>query len=92
MKVTFYATLREIVGGRSVEFPAGPRLTAGELFEEVLRRYPGLRKELLDRNGELYGHVHFFVNGRDVRFSDGGWQTQLEDDDQVTIFPAVGGG
>lgn len=55
-------------------------------------QFPGLRTELLDSEGELYRHVHIFINGRDVSFLSGGLDTVLQPDDRTGIFPAVGGG
>lgn len=92
MKVNFYATLREIVGGRSVDIQLSEGMRARELFEEMLRRFPALRKELVDESGRPYGHVHFFINGRDAQFTTDGWETVIQPDDTITVFPAIGGG
>lgn len=92
MKVNFYATLRSIVGAKSVEFdlPAGSSLQT--LLAEMLWLYPLLRPELLDADGNLFQHVHFFVNGRDASFLEQGMDTPVSPDDTLGLFPAVGGG
>ena len=92
MKVHFFATYRQIIGGREIEIPAGPGLTVRALVDELIARYPGLRREWLNEQGELYGHVHSFVNGREVSFLPDGLQTALADTDVIKIFPPVGGG
>ncbi len=92
MKVTFFATLRQIVGGRTAEFDLPEDATVGQLLDEMIRVYPALRQELLNEQGELYPHVHYFINGRDVQYLDGGMDTPLKPDDIITVFPAVGGG
>lgn len=92
MKVTFFATLRQIVGGRTAEFDLPENATVGQLLAEMIRVYPALRHELLDERGELYPHVHYFINGRDVPYLGEGMDTPLKPDDIVTVFPAVGGG
>lgn len=92
MKVTFYATLRQIVGGKTAEFSLPENATVGQLLEEIIRRYPAMRAELLDEHGELYPHVHFFINGRDAPYLENGMDTLLLPDDYITLFPAVGGG
>lgn len=92
MKVNFFATLREMAGGKTVEFAVPERLTAQELLTEILTRFPAMRRELLDENGRLYGHVHFFINGRDVQFLEDQMQTQIQPEDEINVFPAVGGG
>lgn len=92
MIVSFYATLRRIVGAKTVEFtlPAGSSLQ--HLLDEIIRTYPDLQQELLDADGNLYQHVHFFVNGRDAAFLEKGMDTPISSEDVLGIFPAVGGG
>ena len=92
MKVNFFATLRDIAGGKAVEFPIESDVTAQQLMDAIIQRFPLMKKELLNADGRMYGHVHFFINGRDVQFMDDGFQTQIMPDDVVNIFPAVGGG
>ena len=92
MKIKFYATLRDVVGGSSVEMPEAVGQTVRQVLAELVTRYPGLKKELLDPDGNLYPHVHFFVNGRDAEFLDGAFEYVLKPEDTVNIFPAVGGG
>ena len=92
MQVKFYATLREIVGGRAVDIPLDHGVTAQQLFDKMIELYPALRKELLDDGGNLHGHVHFFINGRDVQFHDEAWDKPILPEDVVTVFPAIGGG
>lgn len=92
MRVNFYATLRNVVGGKTVDFALEPGATVRDLLAAMIECYPGLRTELLDSEGELYRHVHIFVNGRDVNFLSSGLDTVLQPDDQTGIFPAVGGG
>ena len=92
MKIKFFATLRDIVGGKNVEIPLKPGTSAQELLDQLIGSFHRLRAELLDETGKLHGHVHFFINGRDVQFTDTGLETKIMPDDDITIFPAVGGG
>ena len=92
MKIHFFATYRQIVGGKEVELPAAPGLTLAGLVDELIARYPALRREWLDEHGQLHDHVHFFVNGRQAAFLPDGMQTALTETDMVRVFPPVGGG
>ena len=92
MKVNFFATLRDIAGGKTVEFDADYGVTAQQLLDAIIQRFPLMRKELLNEDGQLYGHVHFFINGRDVQFTNEKFQTRIMQEDTVNVFPAVGGG
>ena len=58
----------------------------------MIRCYPALQQELLDGDGLLFGHVHIFVNGRDVPFLENTLDTRLSSSDIISVFPAVGGG
>jgi molybdopterin synthase sulfur carrier subunit len=92
MQVNFYATLRDIVGQKSMQIPVSKAATAGELIRELIGRYPALQHELLDEHGSLYAHVHVFVNGRDVLLLPDQLETVLQPEDVINIFPAIGGG
>jgi sulfur-carrier protein len=92
MQVNFYATLRQIVGGKTIELPWEAGTTAAQVLEQAITRFPALREQLLDAQGQLYGHVHFLVNGRDIRFLENRLETALQPEDVISIFPAVGGG
>lgn len=92
MKVNFFATLRDIAGGKTVEFDVNHGVTAQELLDAIIQRFPLMKKELLNEDGTMYGHVHFFINGRDVQFMDEAFETKITAEDTVNVFPAVGGG
>ena len=92
MIVNYYATLRQVVGTRQVEFPLPQGCTLRQLVEEMVKRYPGLKREMLDENGNLQSHIHIYVNGRDSVFLDGSFDSILNPDDTISIFPPVGGG
>ena len=92
MKVHFYATLRDIAGRKTIEIPLNHGVAAKEVLEAIILRFPAMEKELLREDGRLYGHVHFFINGRDVQFLDDDLETKIMPDDIITVFPAVGGG
>jgi len=92
MKINFFATLRQIVGQKTVKFALPEETTARQMVEIVVIRYPPMRQELLDEEGNLWRHVHVFVNGRDATYLPDGMQTKIQPGDTVNIFPAVGGG
>ncbi len=88
----FYATLRPIVGSKRLELPLEAGATVQQVLDYLVQRYPALRNELLDEHGNLYRHVHIFVNGRDVPYLEHGMNTSLTASDVVDVFPAVAGG
>lgn len=92
MNVNFYATLRQIVGLKTVEFALKDGMTVWDLVMDIVQAYPALRAELLDDEGQLYYRIHVLINGRDVPYLEQGINTVLAPDDTVNIFPSVGGG
>ncbi len=92
MKVNFFATLRQITGQKSVEFDLPEYVTAQQVLDAVIERYPAMRRDLLDENGHLHRHCHMFINGRGVPFLLEKMNTVVNPGDTVNIFPAVGGG
>ncbi len=92
MKVNFYATYRPIVGGKTIDFDVEYGITVQQLVDAIITRFPAMRREMLDDKGQLYSHVHIFVNGRDVCYLDKEMNTVIRADDTLNIFPPVGGG
>ncbi len=92
MKVNFYATLRPIVGQKTVELPIEDGATVQDVLETIVEKYPDIRPELMDENGQLLGHVHLFINGRDAPYLENMMQTKIKPTDKIDVFPAVGGG
>ena len=92
MKINFYATLRDVVGQKTVEIDVPTNVTVRQLVDAIVERYPLLREKLLNDANNLWGHVHVFVNGRDAPFLEDEMQTIVKPDDTISIFPAVGGG
>jgi molybdopterin synthase sulfur carrier subunit len=92
MIVNYYATLRQVVGVRQVEYCLPQGSTLRQLIEEMVKRYPGLKREMLDRSGNLQSHIHVYINGRDSTLLDDSIDSILAPSDTISIFPPVGGG
>ncbi len=92
MKVNFFATFRPIVGGKTVEVDFVEESTLRQLLQLLVERFPPMAAELFDDAGNLRGHVHVFVNGRDSAYLADQLDTRIGADDVVNIFPPVGGG
>ena len=92
VQVNFFSTLRQIVGKKTVEIPLLEGGEIRQLVDEIVSCYPALRREILNDQGELYGHIHIFINGRESSFLENALETVISRDDTISIFPAVGGG
>jgi molybdopterin converting factor small subunit len=80
--------LRRFSGGK-------PEITAsGGTLEEVLLNIdsisPGFADKILE-NGEIKRFVNIYVNNEDVRLGKG-LETEIGEDDTISILPAVSGG
>lgn len=64
--------------------------TLAEVVESLERRFPGIAERLVE-DGQLRRFVNVYINDEDVRFIDG-LASAVQDDDTVTILPAVAGG
>ena len=92
MKVHFYATLRAIIGKKTVEVDMPPNTTALKLVETVSDEYPALRAELLDAENRFQAHMKMFINGREAVYLEDKFETIIQAEDKIDIFPPVGGG
>lgn len=92
MEINFYATLRQIAGQKTVDFDFSGDVTVQEILDAVIERFPRMGNELLDEKGNLYPHVHLFVNGRDAPYLPDAMDTVVHPSDKVDLFPAVAGG
>ena len=58
--------LRPIASGEASVKAEGA--TVGDVFADLVRRYPGLRPSSLTPEGEMHRHLNVFVNDDDVRY------------------------
>ena len=65
--------------------------TLGEAVDGLEVQYPGIKERIVDEAGEIRRFVNIYVNGEDVRFLDN-ISTKLNENDEVSIVPAVAGG
>jgi molybdopterin synthase sulfur carrier subunit len=65
--------------------------TVAHAITELETRFPAIRGRLRDESGAMRRFVNLYVNGEDVRFSNG-LETTLKPGDELSIVPAVAGG
>ena len=91
MEVRVYATLRPIVGGRSVSLPDRDAATVADVIDDLIGRFPALRERLLSEAGEVRPYVAVMLDGRDVRHV-GGLSARVPAGAEIDIFPPIAGG
>lgn len=92
VEVHFYAQLRRIAGTKARAFTLPQESSVRSLLDAVLAAFPDLRRELVDEQGSLHEHVRIILNGHDLAQMPDGLAHRLSGDEQVSIFPAIGGG
>ncbi|GBD38035.1 MAG: MoaD family protein [Deltaproteobacteria bacterium] len=62
-----------------------------DLIEELEKQFPGIKERICDENGNIRRFINLYVNNEDIRFLNG-VETQLKENDVVSIIPAIAGG
>ncbi len=90
VKVMFFAPFRELfdTSESEVELSGAPNIH--ELLD-ILCDSDERRKKIFDDSGELRPYVTILKNGRYIKTMEG-VKTELEEGDEVAIFPPVAGG
>ena len=89
VEVKLPTVLRTHADGQAVLSSDGA--TVGEVFADIVARYPSMRGNLLDESGGLHKFVNVYKNDDDIRYLDQ-LDTKLEAGDVLSIIPAVAGG
>jgi len=64
--------------------------TVGECLAEIMRRYPTLKKMLVDQSGKLHAYVGIYINDQDAY--PGEMSRTVSDGDEIHIIYALAGG
>ena len=89
VKVRVPGPLRRLTAGESVVEVEGA--TVAEVLGALESNYPGFKERIYDADGNLRQFVNIYKNDEDIRFGSG-LDTQLGQDDDLSIVPAVAGG
>jgi sulfur-carrier protein len=81
--------LRKFTGNEARVSADGSSLR--EVLKDLEARYPGITKNVLAEDGGLHRFINVYVNDEDVRYL-GSLETEVKDNDTVSILPAVAGG
>jgi sulfur-carrier protein len=92
MQINLYATFRLHAGVRRFDLDLPDGVTLKQAIEAIVEQYPVLHNHWLDEYGNLYAHVHAFINGVDAGTLPDGLNTPLKPADVLDFFPPVAGG
>jgi molybdopterin synthase sulfur carrier subunit len=92
MQVKLFATLAEAAGEKELELDVESGATVADALDRLVEAYPALEADLMTDDGHLQSHVRALVNGDDVFAEGEGYDTVLDADDELGLFPPVSGG
>lgn len=92
MEWKLFANLAETAGTREIEVDAGPGDTFRDALDALFQARPDLEEEVIDENGEIYDHIRVLRNGENPFVKQNGYETVLEEGDELALFPPVSGG
>ena len=81
--------LRKVTNGADKASVDGNSIA--EVIDSLENTFPGIKKRICEESGDLRSFVNVFVNGEDIRFSDG-INTSISSGDEISLVPAVAGG
>ena len=91
MHVRVYATLRDLLGTKSVTVETDGETTVRQVLRRLVAEYPSLADKLWDEEENPTGYVTMLLNGRSLEYLDG-LDTLVGESDSLNLFPPVGGG
>ncbi|MXV63637.1 MoaD family protein [Natronorubrum sp. JWXQ-INN-674] len=86
-----FADLAERAGDKHITVDATSGDTVGDALEKLLAEAPDLEERVLD-DGELRSQINVLRNGTNVLVEEEGLETELEEGDELALFPPVSGG
>ena len=91
VQVVLPGVLADLAGGsKHLELdPTGS--TLADLLDELASRHPMLGRRIRDETGQVRRFVNVYVDGDDVRFTQG-LATKVRDGAEVQVLPSVAGG
>ena len=94
MQITakLYATFRIITGEKTIVIDAPEGATVIQVVRMLAEMRPALKPHWFDQNGELYSHVHVFLNGEDVMTLPAQMESVVHNGTELGFFPPVAGG
>ncbi|MBI5649062.1 MAG: MoaD/ThiS family protein [Chloroflexi bacterium] len=92
MHVNFYATLRPLAGGKTIEVSLPTPAPVLRVLQAATQDKPDLAAEMWQAPGALKSHIKVFVNGRQSVHLPAGLETPVQAEDTLDVFPPVGGG
>ena len=87
--ITLYGAIAKIAGEKTTNIEAP---TLKEAIDALIAKYgESFKGRVYDQNDRLLRFLNIYINGKDIRFLNN-LNTELKDNDAISLIPAVGGG
>ncbi|MDF9745727.1 ubiquitin-like small modifier protein 1 [Natrinema salsiterrestre] len=86
-----FADLAERAGDKHVTVDAAAGDTVGDALDMLVADRPDLEGRVLE-DGDLRSQINVLRNGTNVLVEEEGLETELEEGDELALFPPVSGG
>lgn len=83
------SSLSHLTGGNKEAKCTGK--TVAECLESLEESFPGIKNALCGERDNPLGFINVFVNGENISYLQG-METPLQDNDEITMIPAIAGG
>lgn len=88
VNIHIHITHRQHTDGKQTVAAEGG--TVGEALADLVKRYPGLKKEIFHKNGKLHNYIEIYLNQESAFPGELEKKVQKGDDIQIITFLAGG--
>ena len=92
VQVVLPGVLADLIGGaRHLDVSVAVGTTVGDVLDRLAGEHPLLARRIRDETGAVRRFVNVYVDGEDVRFTDG-VRTRVREGAVLQVLPSVAGG
>ncbi len=92
IKISFLSLLADIVGKEYIITSINENTQIKDLIEIlIIKMGKNFKNIVIDSSGNLSKHIIFGLNGKDIRFIEG-LNTEILEEDELVLLPAIAGG
>lgn len=88
VRINLHKTHRQYTDGQEIVEANGN--TVGECLKDLVNQYPGLEKEIFDKNGNLLSVLEIYLNGASAYPDE--LKKDVKDGDEIHLLTMLAGG
>ena len=92
VKISFLSLLKDRIGVEELNMDLEDNATINDVFFKLFEKFgEDIKTVLVKKTGELNDHVVIMLNEKNIRSLDD-LNTNLQNQDEITLLPAIAGG